>query len=265
LNSFQWRPPGGWLGTVAIVASVIFGIESIEAARTGHVEWGAYWLTVPVLAVATATLIATLPRPARLIVQRQDELGLDDLIFFLVDDQGQQIPRDFLLQLHVAVINVGGRNAVLSTLNLTQFFDASGSPVAVPELPMVLSAQMARQTQTYGNQGLMVQVDLIPGPYVLEPDDVITLRFRARRGIDWQPGWTLNRIQQLAEGLARPIASCNVRAVYRRGHEVLTPDFRLAVRTVQQAIYADALTTLTGAFTHMPQALPLQNLVVHLE
>jgi len=150
---FDWRPPGGWLGAAALVVAVIFGIESIEAARAGHVDWGAYWLTIPVLAIATATLIATLPRQARIIVQRQDELGLDDLIFFMLDDQGRQIPRDFLLQLHVAVINVGGRKAVLSNLQLTQFCDSANNPITVPELSIPLSAQMARQMHTYSGKG----------------------------------------------------------------------------------------------------------------
>ena len=108
-------------------------------------------------------------------------------------------------------------------------------------------------------------MDLIPGPYVLEPDDVITLRFRARRGIDWQAGWTLHRIQQLADGLARPISWCTIRAVYRRGHKVITYDFRLTLRIVQQEAYADALGTLTNAFTQMPEALPLHSLGVQLE
>jgi hypothetical protein len=253
------------LSIVVIVFAVIFGVESIDSARASHIDWGTYWLTVPVLAVATATLIVTLPRPARVIVQRQDELGLDDLIFMLVTHNAQQVPRDYLLQLHVAVINVGGRKAVLSTLQLTQFWDDAGHPVQVPDIPMPLTAQMARQSATYVGNVPVVSVDLVPGPYVLEPDDVITLRFRSRRGIDWQPAWTLGRIQELAAGLARPVKSCTIRAVYRRGHKVEIRDFKIAVLTQQQDVYADALGTLTNVFTQLPQALPLQSLAFRLE
>ena len=260
MSVLDWRPPGGWLGAVTLVVAIIFGIESIESVRAGHIDWGAYWLTVPVLAVASATLIVTLPRPARILVQRQDELGLDDLIFMLLPHNQQQIPRDYLLQLHVAVINVGGRKAVLSVLQLTQFWDDAGHTIKVPEIPIPLSAQMARQSATYVGNIPVVSVDLVPGPYVLEPDDVITLRFRSRRGIDWQPAWTLGRIQQFASDLDRPITACTVRALYRRGHKVETRDFKIPVRTRQQEEYAKALKTATNQLNQLPQGLPLQQL-----
>ena len=47
---------------------------------------------------------------------RQHELGYDDLIFY--GSSATEIPRDFLLQMHVAVANMGGRKGVLSRLEL---------------------------------------------------------------------------------------------------------------------------------------------------
>jgi hypothetical protein len=99
-----------------------------------------FTLTLAVLVVAAVTLIALLARPAALWVERQDELGLDDLIFF-----GGERPTEFLLQLHVAAANVGGRKGVLSALYLDVFADARGHEVRPYQLPMPLQAQLARQ------------------------------------------------------------------------------------------------------------------------
>jgi hypothetical protein len=41
---------------------------------------------------------------------------------------------------------------------------------------------------------------------MLGPDEVVTLRFRARRGVDWSSRWTLDLLGQAAQRLRRPIS-----------------------------------------------------------
>ena len=50
---------------------------SVRSASSGHVDWAGYQFTVAVFAIAFATLLATLPSPAQLWIERQDELGDD--------------------------------------------------------------------------------------------------------------------------------------------------------------------------------------------
>ena len=77
------------------------------------------------------------------------ELGIDDLIFYVYPNQSTDsvaVPRDFLLQLHVAVANIGGRKLVLSALRLTHFSDEEGHSIALPDTPMPLNAHRVDQS-----------------------------------------------------------------------------------------------------------------------
>src|SRR6266511_816374 len=84
--------------------------------RNGDVASVVVGLAVLFFAAWTVRLVA--PRAGELWIERQEELDLDDLIFFVypqpAESGQQQVPRDYLLQLHVAVVNVGGRKVVLS-------------------------------------------------------------------------------------------------------------------------------------------------------
>jgi hypothetical protein len=54
-----------------------------------------------VFAIAFATLLATLPTPAQLWIERQNEFGLDDIIFYVYDEpQIGQTPCGILFQGH---------------------------------------------------------------------------------------------------------------------------------------------------------------------
>jgi hypothetical protein len=233
-------------------------------AVLGYGEAAVFVLTVAVLLVAVVTLLAVTPRAAELVVQRQEELGYPDLIFYGSADD--ETPRDFLLQLHVAVANVGGRKAVLSRLDLEELQDASGHAIHPLEMPWPLAAQIYRQTMSYriehGHMDKVYNNEIGGPPLTLGADDVVSLRFRCRRGIDWSPRWTLEEIKKLIDSLERPIVRGRVRAIYRRGTRVVTSRHTIPIQTVKQAEFVARLGALTSDLTVRPD-IPLQ--VIELE
>jgi hypothetical protein len=232
---------------------------AIALALNGYMEVAVLVLTVPVLLVAVVTLVAVTPGRAELVVQRQEELNLTDLIFFGSADN--EIPRDFLLQLNVAVANVGGRKAVLSRLDLEELRDGDGHVVKPLDMPFPQGAQIFRQTMTYRiEHGLLDRVinnEIGAPPLTLEPDDVVTLRFRSRRGIDWTlPRWDLQQIRTLVESLERPVTMARIKATYRRGARIVTSHHDVSVETTKQTEYVTRLRTLTNDLTVRPAIAP---------
>jgi hypothetical protein len=212
----------------------------------GHGEAGVIVLTVSVLIVTTILLQAATIGPAELSVQRQHELGYSDWIFYLTTEA----PRDILLQMHVAIINTGGRKGVLSKLELQEFLDEAGVAVRPYQMPFPLAARVFRQSEIYGFAGgrsiRQTRVETSSPPVILEPDDVITLQFRNRRGIDWTPRWTLDEIRQLTDSLERAIVKARMTVTFRRGREVVIHDFEVPVECLQQADYVAKLRELTN-------------------
>jgi hypothetical protein len=91
------------------------------------------------LFVAVYQAHVSVPGPAELWVERQYELEQSDLIFYRYADapglpEGVEQPADFLLQLDVAVANIGGRKALVSSLSLLRFIDEHGEAVRLPEV-----------------------------------------------------------------------------------------------------------------------------------
>jgi len=232
---------------------------AIALALNGHPDVAAIVLTVPVLVVAVVTLVAVTPGQAELVVQRQEELDLTDFIFF--GSGGNEIPRDFLLQLTVAVANVGGRKAVLSRLDLEELRDDQGAVVKPLDMPFPQGAQIFRQTMSYRvERGLLDRVinnEIGSPPLTLEPDDVVTLRFRSRRGIDWTlPRWDLRQIQTLVDSIERPVSKARIKATYRRGARIVTSYHDIKVETAKQTEYVARLRALTNGLTMRPTIAP---------
>jgi hypothetical protein len=189
------------------------------------------------------------PGPAELWVERQYELERSDLIFFRYADapglpEGVQQPADFLLQLDVAVANIGGRKALLSSLHLLRFIDERGETVELPNVPLPIAAQRYQQRFRWVQGERRREGEISFPPLMLEPDEVVTLRFRARRGIDWSSRWTVDLVHQIAQSLQRPISKAELLAVYRTGKKVERQTIVVAVRTEQQAAYAQDLEQL---------------------
>lgn len=249
------RQPAAWLFIIALVAL----IAAIGLTVVGRVELASTVLAAVVLLVTAMTYRAVVPERGRLLVVRQDELELSDLIFSVSGGhEGRAIPRDYLLQLHVAVCNVGGRKVVLSNLRLVALLDPSGTPIQIPEMPGRLRAEqyvqiIRRRIET----GMRVEPysETLAGPWLLGPDDVITLRFRCRRGIDWSARWDLPSVQRLARALDREIAGARLEMTYRQGRTVVSETVEVSCKVEQQAKYRKLLTELTAGFTSMPTGL----------
>src|SRR5215211_5609947 len=182
-----------WLVWVPVALTIAFLSFSTWRDNEGVADYGALVLNVLLLIITATTLQLTIPEPAKLWVHRQDELGHTDLIFYVVGDSPEGIPRDYLLQFHVAVSNVGGRRAVLSKLELKNLLDGSGEIVDMG-LGRVSGSQYTTrqrwidtmpvlQGQRPNPEHFAIRDD-IRGPFSMQPDDVVSLRLRARSGID---------------------------------------------------------------------------------
>ncbi len=226
-------------------------------------------LAIAVLAVAIVTLLVTVPAPARLHFEKEDRpQSPDDLVFYLWSNPsapGVQWPRDFTLNLDIVVINVGGRKTVLSHLGLIEFLGATDQKIVPHTLPMPLYATLIRQRRgfvsTGGIGGLHFQTDQEPGPWVIGPDEAITLRLRWRGGINWSaPRWNLEETGRLAASLEHAITKARIEGIYRRGREKTTEEFVVSVNVQAQALYRSKLLELTQDLTTMPANIPLQHL-----
>lgn len=239
---------------VVVTGAAAIAIVSVVTTRE---ELAATALTLPTLIIAAFTLVLTVPKAARLRLIRPDELGLSDLIFYVVPKPAQpgerQVPRDFLLQLVVVICNVGDRKAVLSAVTLDGFIGRSGNVVRLPDLPETLNAERWEQQFGWLNGRQVWQNVSFPPPYVLERDDVLTLRFRARRGVDWSPRWDVAALRTFAEPLEDPIESAYGVMIWRQGERVVRTPFDLRVQVEQQELYVACLRDLTDDFTTRPE------------
>jgi hypothetical protein len=223
-------------------------------------------LSIPILLIAGATLWYSVPKQAELKVDRLEEAGLDDLIFYIYPQPAQpdeqQIPRDYLLQLHVAVYNLGSRKGVLSMINIEGFRNDAGETVHLPESVAVISGmQWINRSGSINMQQHFESLNS-PSPYILEGDDVIVIRFRSRRGIDWSSRWTLDALRGFSEPLRRPLVGAFGTMVWRRGGEIVRDSFEVPLQVVQQAEYVQLVDSLTNGLTVLPdipeQAIPTQ-------
>lgn len=238
-------------------------VVTVWLVLTGHADLGNVLLAGVVLFVAVYQAHVSVPGPAELWVERQYELEQSDLILYRYADapglpEGVEQPADFLLQLDVAVANIGGRKALVSSLSLLRFIDEHGEAVRLPEVPLPIAAQRYHQRFRWVGTERLREAEITFPPLMLEPDEVGTFRFRARRGIDWSGRWTPDLLRQAAQSLQRPISKAELLAVYRTGKKVERQRIVLAVRTEQQAAYVRDLEALTEGATKGP-GLPVRS------
>jgi hypothetical protein len=234
---------------VVVLAASAFAI--VRVASTGE-EVATVVLSVPVLAITAATFWLTTPKRAKLVVIRQDELGLDDLVFFIYDEgEWGQVPRDYLLQLHVAVCNVGDRKAVLSGLEIRGFAREDRKTVHLPDAPQVIAAHQYHWQSGWVDGQPHYQSIEHPPPFVLDAGDVITLRFRCRCAIDWSHS-NPDALRRYCEPLGSPIRRAFGEMTWRRGDHLERETFQVEIRATQQEQYLDAVRALTDNFTRAP-------------
>jgi hypothetical protein len=211
--------------------------------------------------VATATLAATWAQPGQLIVEPQRELVADDLIFFSVPETqvaGGYLPRDYLLQAHLAVANVGQRTAVLSGLTLEAYLDRDGEVIRSKLLPTPVPAQAYRQwlSRTANLAVVSIQSETTFPPFPLEADAVLTLRLRWRGGVDWSSMWDLANLRDAAESLDRPITQARLLVIYRSGRNLRRETVIVPLVVQAQNDWRERLATVTLDFTAMPDVQP---------
>jgi hypothetical protein len=238
-----------------MLGAAAIGVAADRALVTGQ-EVASVALSTPILIIATLTLWFTIPKPARLRVESMSEAKLTDLIFYIYPEPNpsreQQIPVDYLLQLHVVVSNLGDRKAVLSVIQLVGFRDAAGAVVHLPDAPETIGGIRWIQQSGWVNSQRHFQNITEPPPYILDRDELIVIRFRARRGIDWSSRWDLEALRSFCEPLRSPIVAAFGTVVWRRAGTVVREAFDVPMRVAQQTEY----TTLMGQLTHDFTAIP---------
>jgi hypothetical protein len=209
------------------------------------------------------TLAQALPKPARLVLVRQGELQIDDHIFYVVPQPNpqneQRVPPDCLLQLHVAVCDVGDKKAVLSRVRLEGLRRTQGETLILPDAPTWLD----------GDSGASIWQRTDAPPKSLVATSLrarsrrgIAIRFRTRRGIDWSERWTLEELRRIHDELQRPIRAAYGHMAWRRGEEIVLEPFEVGLSVQQQDLYVRTITEITKQFTQRPtipqHSLPLE-------
>jgi hypothetical protein len=243
------------LATVCVIAAVAGFLIARYSSITGY-EAATLVISLVILAVAFTTLWYTMPRAARLTIDRVDEFEREDLLFFIYPKPNptgeREVPRDYLLQLHVAVSNLGGRKAVLSSISLDRFRTESGETIHLPESTGVIWGMQWQQRYGWADATFHHENFNVLGPYILEPDDVIVIQFRTRRGIDWSSRWTTQTLREFCKPLTSPIVEAEGEMAWRRAGEVVRERFVIPMRVMQQAEYVQLVQDLTNDFTGRP-------------
>jgi hypothetical protein len=227
-------------------------------------------LSVAVLLVAASTLWFTYPKPAKLDVDRLSEMDrfTADLLSFLNPwpnpDPPPGDPGAYLLQLRVAVANVGRRKAVLSTIAIEDFTTNTGRTMFLPE-----SVQGPLWAPDGSNR---LHMTPLAGPTSKRSpcrdwlcSDPMTLSWSPSvRGdrIDWSDRWDLEQLRSYYDDLIEPFVSARVQVLWRRvswrrsATEVRRDDFTVDLKVLNQEEYVDAIRERTSDFTVRPAIEP---------
>jgi len=241
---------------------LLLAVTTALDADAGASDIGLLALNLVLLLVTATTLELTIPEPAHLTLDSQTELEFNDLLFFVEGDSSDGQPRDILVQLYVAVGNVGGTTAVVSSVELVALLDGANRPVDLIGLGKVEAATYTKVVRWVdaGDVGTGVwksserfQVrEQDYGPYVLAPNDVISVRLRRRLGIDWSAQWDVVQLKAFYDATAHPITQAKVIAKYRRADTYVNQVFVVPIRVTQQMLYRQALENITDGFTNRP-------------
>lgn len=215
-------------------------------------DWGTWLLTVTVLCIAAWHLDASLLTPPDIWISRPDELGHTDLIFFLYEHEGFQVPRDYLLQLHALLGNMGGKQTVITSIKITAFKTSDGETVNLPDLSAEIGGHMYSTWTSWREMGSSFDRRIDPPPFVLAPNDILIVRFRGRRGIDWGTRWTLDRLRAHHTALAAAPAEAIIEVIYRWGRHKKVVTKGIPIEVAQHEQYVNQLRILTSNFTTLP-------------
>jgi hypothetical protein len=244
-----------WIAAIAVVVGTGLWVGYTQG------DWGTWALTASVLVVAALTLDAMVLHPPRLWISKPDELGYTDLIFYLYDHEGHRVPVDYLLQLHVLLGNTGGKKAVITRVQVTGFKGPSGENIHLPELPKTIGGHHYSTWTSWRDISPSFDRRAVPPPFMLAPNEVLVLRFRGRRGIDWSTKWDLEKLRSYHEALLIEPTTAVVDVTYRWGRYVKTIKKEIQVVVAQHDEYVEQLRQLTSDFTALP-AVPEQRVSI---
>ena len=234
-----------WLSVILVI--VVTGYMVCQSP-------GNWLLTIAVLLIAAWTLDATILRPPSIWIANPDELGLSDLIFFLYNQDGIDVPRDYLLQMHALIGNTGGKQAVITRAKVVGFKTKEGKKFCLSERPVDVGGHIYTTWISYQNAGNGANFDrrLDPPPFILPPHDVLIIRFRYRGGIDWSNRWTLEALKSFYDGIAIAPEFATIEITFRWGKNKKTVKKDVAIDVDQHQEYTSKLRSITSDFTHMP-------------
>lgn len=250
---FAFIPLGG-----LICISIGFALDSV---RRSHQEVATVELSIPILIISAITLYFSIPKAAKIKVERLTELNVSDLIFYitpaLAHDQVLAHPDPYLFQLQVAVSNLGDRKAIISSIQIDGFKNEMGNVIHLPEATRIIGGMRWSPQSGFINGQPHFQNLNMPPPYILEGDDVIVIRFRSRRGIDWSSRWTIEAIEEFAKPLQNPIVEAFGSIMWRKSGGIVKGNFKIPLKVEQQTEYYAAIKDLTQDFTVRPDIAPI--------
>lgn len=244
----------GWFGLL-LLGCFSIGVALDRAVMSGQ-EIATVTLSIPILIVAALTLWFTIPKRAKIKVERFSEADLTDLIFYTYPQSDSRVeleqPVDYLLQLHVVISNLGDRKAIVSAIRVEGFRNNKGDVVHLPDASETIGGMRWVQQSGWVNHQMHFQNISDPPPYVLDHDDALVIRFRVRRGIDWSSRWNLEALHSFIEPLRDPIVSAFGIVIWRRAGEIICEQFDVEVTVKQQSQYVGLVEELTNKFTVVP-------------
>ena len=118
--------------------------------------------------------------------------------------------------------NTGGTKSIITKVQITSVKDQNGKILDFPELPKRIEGRQYSRQIIWENQKQSFNPKETPPPFVLLPNDVLLLRFRDRRGIEWGKKWDIEKIAAFYKNVSIKPSHVTVEVIYRWGRDVKT-------------------------------------------
>lgn len=222
-----------------------------------HQEVATVVLTIPILIISVITLWFSVPKKAKITITTLEEADLTDLIFFISSQPGNkgdlQQPTGYAFQLHIAVLNLGDRKAIVSRININGFRNSECQVVHLPDTPeRIEGVRWIQQSGWVNGQRHFQNINELP-PYTLDGGDAVVIRFTVRQEINWSSELNLQKLKASTESLQDPIVSAFGTVTWRRADKIITDNFNVNPKVAQQVEYVRLIGDLTSNFTIVPQ------------